>query len=165
MAQVCVCPEYFTITDTGELCLRAGQQGLRERRIYLDVGVHQFRRSDYPWLARVRVQVQGAGGGSAGADASAGQCTARPGGAGGGYSESLIEASALGAVETVVVGEGGAAGIRNNPGGAGGSSSFGGFCTAPGGRRHSEHGHRHDPVRGERRQRGDQRRRAAHHRW
>ncbi|WP_119983742.1 hypothetical protein [Streptomyces sp. 11-1-2] len=59
-------------------------------------------------------------------------------GRGGGYSESLLEVSALGSVESVTVGTGGAAGNGNSPGGAGGSSSFGGLVTAR--RVRSEHG-------------------------
>jgi hypothetical protein len=57
----------------------------------------------------------------------------RPGGAGGGFSESLIEASAHGAVETIVVGAGGEAGTTAENGGAGGPRSFGGFVLANGG--------------------------------
>lgn len=133
MASVCVCSDYFTINDDGELCLLPGRQGLRDVVLFPDPGTYQFRKSDYPWLARVRVLVQGAGGGSAGADAGDNQCLVRPGGAGGGYSESLLDVSALGAVESVVVGAGGTAGSGNAPGGVGGSSSFGGLATAPGG--------------------------------
>ncbi|QFY09984.1 hypothetical protein GBF35_28070 [Nonomuraea phyllanthi] len=86
----------------------------------------------YPWLARIRVraQVQGAGGGSAGANAVPNEAIARAGGAGGDWGKSLIQASALGASESVVVGAGG---VENNPGSSGGPSSFGGFVTAAGG--------------------------------
>lgn len=133
MARICVCSDYFTVNDDGELCAKPGSMGLREMLVFDDVGTHQFRKSDYPWLARVRVRCQGAGGGSAGADAASGQCIVRPGGAAGGYSESVLEAAALGAVETIVVGAGGSAGSGNGTGGAGGQSSFGGFVVAPGG--------------------------------
>ncbi|MFF5477984.1 hypothetical protein ACFY5C_11695 [Streptomyces sp. NPDC012935] len=102
-------------------------------RTFNDPGTYQFEKADFPWLARVRVKVQGGGGGSAGANAAANQCIVRPCGAGGGYSESLIEASALGAVETIVVGAGGEAGTTAESGGAGGSSSLGGFVLANGG--------------------------------
>jgi hypothetical protein len=52
---------------------------------------------------------------------------------GGGYSESFLDASALGASENVTVGAGGVAGDFDTAGGAGGPSSFGGFAVAPGG--------------------------------
>jgi len=133
VAQVCVCSDYFTVDDDGRLCLIPGRQGLRDVLYITDTGNTSFAKADYPWLARIRVKVQGAGGGSAGADADAGECIVRPGGTGGGYSESLIEATALGSSETITVGAGGAAGAPNADGGAGGSSSFGGFVTAPGG--------------------------------
>lgn len=133
MANACVCGERLEVNDAGELCIVPGSNGFRQQVIYASPGVHQFRKDDYPWLARVRVQVQAAGGGSAGANAAPNELIARPGGAGGGWSESVIEAAALGAVETVVVGAGGAAGVGNNPGSAGGPSSFGGFCSAVGG--------------------------------
>lgn len=80
-----------------------------------------------------QVQAQGGGGGSAGADAAAGQCIVRPGGSGGGWSMSLLEVSALGAVESIVVGVAGAGGVGNNGGGTGGASSLGGLVIAPGG--------------------------------
>lgn len=134
MARACACDTYFTVdTSTGELCLKPGTQGLRRVLTYGTPGTHTFRKGAYPWLARVRVIVQGAGGGSAGANAATDQCIVRPGGAGGGYAESLIEAADLGATETIVVGAGGAAGTGNAAGGAGGSSSFGGFAIAAGG--------------------------------
>jgi hypothetical protein len=133
IASVCACGEYFTVNNDGELCLVPGQQGLRGIQEYKNPGVYQFRKSDYPWLARVKVRVQGAGGGAAGADAATDQLIARPGGAGGGYGERLIDAADLAAVESVVVGAGGAAGTATGAGGTGGSSSFGGFVIAPGG--------------------------------
>lgn len=132
-AAVCVCSDYFTVNDDGELCLLPGRQGLREVLTFSDPGTFQFAKATYPWLARVRVRVQAAGGGSAGANAADNELVARPGGAGGGYSESVIEAAALGAVETIVVGAGGAAGGTASDGGTGGGSSFGGLVTANGG--------------------------------
>lgn len=133
MATACVCETYFTVSETGELCLKPGVQGLRQMIVYSTPGVHQFTKAAFPWLARVRVEVQAAGGGSAGANAAANQCIVRPGGAGGGWSESLIPAASLGASESVVVGAGGTAGIGNSAGGPGGNSSFGGFVVAIGG--------------------------------
>ncbi|WP_329368684.1 hypothetical protein OG896_24435 [Streptomyces sp. NBC_00669] len=133
MASACVCGDYFTVGDDGELCLIPGTMGLRQIVVFDEPGASQFVTADYPWLARIRVHAQGGGGGSGGADATPDQCVARPGGAGGGQVTSLIEASALGAVETVVVGAGGTAGSGNQAGGAGDTSSFGGFVVAPGG--------------------------------
>ncbi|PWI20542.1 hypothetical protein DI272_18560 [Streptomyces sp. Act143] len=133
MAAVCVDPEYFDVGDDGRLTIVPGSADLRQIVYFKDPGNDTFEKADYPWLARVFVQVQAAGGGAAGAKASANQLVAHPGGTGGGYSERLIEASALGASETVIVGAGGTAGTPTVDGGNGGNSSFGGLCTANGG--------------------------------
>ncbi|MFE0763675.1 glycine-rich domain-containing protein [Streptomyces smyrnaeus] len=133
IASVCVCSDYFNVNDDGELCLNPGTMGLRQTRYFKEPGTFQFAKDDYPWLARVRVLVQGGGGGSAGANAASNECIVRPGAAGGGYAEAMVDASALGAVETIVVGAGGAAGTSNGAGGAGGTSSFGGYAVALGG--------------------------------
>lgn len=84
-------------------------------------------------LKRVKVTVVGGGGG-------AGNIVGSPvdtawAGAGGGCAIKLIEASVLGATETVTVGAGGAGGTgsANSSGAAGGTSSFGAHCTATGG--------------------------------
>lgn len=130
MASACVCGEYFNVSDTGELCLNPGTMGLRQIVRFTQPGTYQFRKSDYPWLARVRVLVQGAGGGSAGADSDTGQLIARPGAASGGYSEALVEVADLGDVETMVVGAPGAGGSR---------------VRARRRRRHRQHGLRHRP--------------------
>lgn len=132
MASVCACGEFFHVDDNGELCLNPGSTGLRERLIYTE-GTHQWRREDYPWLARLHVRVQAAGGGSAGGQAGPGTLVARAGGAGGGYSESLLTVDQVGGFETIIVGDGGTAGIGNNDGGPGGNSSFGGLIVANGG--------------------------------
>lgn len=133
MASVCVDDEYFEVGDDGRLTLIPGQQGLRQTLYFKTPGSYTFEKAAYPWLARVLVKVQAGGGGAAGARAGAGMLTAQPGGSGGGYAERLIEASALGAAETIVVGEGGEAGTPTEGGGPGGNSSFGGLCTALGG--------------------------------
>lgn len=133
LSSACVCGEYFNVNNEGELCLNPGTMGLRGTVRFSTPGTFQFVKADYPWLARVQVQAQGAGGGSGGADASPGEAIFRPGGAGGGWSSSLIDVSLLGAVETVVVGVGGAGGTGNQPGTAGGTSSFGGLVVATGG--------------------------------
>lgn len=133
MAQVCVCSDYFLVDDDGSLCLVPGSMGLRDVIYYDEPGTFQFSKADYPWLASIRVKVQGGGGGAAGARADAGELVATIGGAGGGYSESFLKASALGATENITVGAAGSAGDFDTDGGAGGSSSFGGLVVAPGG--------------------------------
>ncbi|MEU0059079.1 hypothetical protein [Streptomyces sp. NPDC006334] len=119
--------------STGQLTMKPGTMGLREMLIFDTPGTVLFQKANYPWLARLRVRVQAGGGGAAGADADPGECIVRTGGTGGGYSEALIEAAALGATETIVVGAGGAGGVGNQPGEDGGGSSFGAFATAFGG--------------------------------
>lgn len=133
MASVCVDDGYFDVTPDGRLTLIPGRLGLRQVLYYRTPGAHQFVKANYPWLSKVRVRVQGAGGGAAGARALAGQLVAQPGGSGGGYSESLIDAAVLGAVETIIVGQGGAPGGPTTDGGNGGASSFGGWVMANGG--------------------------------
>jgi hypothetical protein len=130
---VCVDDQYFDVGPDGRLTMVPGSLGLREIVYFKEAGTHEFNKAAYPWLARIWVQVQAAGGGAAGARANAGQLVAGPGGTGGGYAERLIEASALGATETIVVGDGGSAGTPTVDGGNGGNSSFGGFATANGG--------------------------------
>lgn len=133
VANVCVDSSYFRVTEDGELSLKPGIQGFRERVIFRDPGAHQFTKESYPWLARVFIEVQGAGGGSAGADASADECIARAGGAGGAFASSWHSVNTLGDTETIVVGAGGVAGGTASSGGNGGSSSFGGLVVAAGG--------------------------------
>ncbi|MFD0208955.1 hypothetical protein ACFVH9_07445 [Streptomyces hirsutus] len=133
MAAVCVDDGYFDVGDDGRLTMVPGSLGLRRVVYFKDPGTHEFSKADYPWLARVLVKVQAGGGGAAGARASANHLVSSPGGAGGGYSERLIQVSALGATETIVVGAGGTAGTPTVDGGPGGNSSFGGACTANGG--------------------------------
>lgn len=133
MSRSCADGAYFQITDNGELTMVPGSLGLRKVLYYDKPGTYSFTKASYPWLARVRVQCQGGGGGSAGATADAGELIARPGAPAGAWAQSLIEASALGATEAVVVGAGGAGGQDNNGGSAGGTSSFGGLVSAGGG--------------------------------
>ncbi|MBP2703543.1 hypothetical protein JOL79_06985 [Microbispora sp. RL4-1S] len=130
---VCVCPDYLRVDENGHLCVVPGSLGWRQRLIFSTPGTATFQKATYPWLARVFVQVQGAGGGSAGANAASGQLVARPGGAGGGYSESLLDVASLPAAVTVTVGAGGLAGGSTTAGGKGGDSSFGTLVAATGG--------------------------------
>lgn len=81
-------------------------------------------------IRKVRVQLSGGGGGGAAGDATNGSGS---GGAAGGYSEKLIDVSAISS-ESVTVGAGGAgATSTGGNGSAGGSSSFGGHLSATGG--------------------------------
>lgn len=79
------------------------------------------------------VYVLGAGGGSGSAPAtSSTQTSASPGGASGSWAFVKLLASDIGASQTYVVGQGGAAGV-GGAGGNGGPSSFGSLISAPGG--------------------------------
>lgn len=81
----------------------------------------------------VLVQVLAGGGAGGGAAAtSSGEHAAGGGGGAGGYAESLLDASTLGASETVTVGAAGS-GSSGAAGGDGGDSSFGVHVTANGG--------------------------------
>ena len=80
-------------------------------------------------VTRVEVEVWGGGSGSAygaGGHASGG-------GGGGGYSRRIINGLTPGAAITVTVGAGGAGGNSTTLPTAGGTSSFGGYCSATGG--------------------------------
>lgn len=79
----------------------------------------------------VFIQVWGGGGGSGGCAAAA---SGSGSGGGGAYIEAWIPASALGATESLNIGAAGTAGASgDNPGGAGGNSTFGSWLTAYGG--------------------------------
>lgn len=100
--------------------------------LYLDTpgtfsGASGFEKGDWVWLKYIRVTVWGAGGGSGGVPApGASNSSASDGGAGGGFAQGLIPASALGNQETYIVGAGGTAGaVTPGAGGNGGTSSFG----------------------------------------
>lgn len=76
---------------------------------------------------KVRVVGGGGGGGQAGTTATEDASSAGAGGGGGGYSERIIAAATLTPTVTVTVGAGGASAST------GGTSSYGGFCSATGG--------------------------------
>lgn len=124
---------FFSIDGTGNLTFRRESVGLQETLVFATPGVFNFTKSLHPGLTRVRVRAIGGGGGGAGADAAPGEQVARAGGSGGGYSESVLDAAALGAVTIVSVGLGGNGGVGNDNGDNGGDSSFGGFVLARGG--------------------------------
>lgn len=134
MAKACVDSTFFDVDPaTGELTHRPGSTGMRQILYFRNVGVFQFNKADYPWLANVRVRAQAGGGGSASTGPTVNSCAAQPGAAGGGYAESFLPASALGATESVVVGQGGNGGVSGGDGNAGQNSSFGGHVIAIGG--------------------------------
>jgi hypothetical protein len=88
-------------------------------------------------ITKIKVRVIGGGGGGGGAQASAGgggtRVASAGGGAAGGYSEKIIDVSAIPSA-TITIGVGGAAGASNGAdGGTGGTSSFDIYCSATGG--------------------------------
>lgn len=104
---------FFEILPDGNLSFRRESVGLQQMIVDASAGVVQFTKASYPGLTRIRVRAIGGGGG--------------------GYSESVIDAAALGASESVTVGLGGNGGVGNDAGDNGGDSSFGGFVIARGG--------------------------------
>jgi hypothetical protein len=94
-----------------------------------------FTKATYPWLRAIRVKVQGAGGGGGGCPTTGSSATAVGcAGGGGSYSESFItDIAGLASSVTVTRGAGGAGGIGNTDGSAGGDSSFGSLVTTTGG--------------------------------
>lgn len=103
-------------------------------REYTTAGTDSFAKADFPGVRWLHVICVGGGGGGSGCTAGAGVSLSRPGGSGGNYSESWIDAATVGASVTVTVGAGGAGGLAaNGTGGDGGESSFGTLVTAPGG--------------------------------
>jgi len=133
MARICVDATFFQIDPSGNLTFRRESVGLQQLLVFATPGVATFTKANFPGLTRIRVRAIGGGGGGAGADAAAGEQVARAGGSGGGYSESVLDAAALGANETITVGSGGNGGVGNDTGDNGGDSSFGGFVMARGG--------------------------------
>jgi hypothetical protein len=85
-------------------------------------------------LKRVKVTaVAGGGSGGSGPQSAANQTASGSGGGGGGTSIKTIDASSLGATETVTIGAGGVAAVAQGNGNAGGTTSFGAHCSATGG--------------------------------
>lgn len=82
-----------------------------------------------PNVTTVEVEVWGGGGGGG---SGTGPTTGGSGGAGGGYCLKRVSGLVPGASISVTVGAGGTAGVASD-GGAGGTSSFGTYCSATGG--------------------------------
>lgn len=133
MARVCVDSTYFDVTPGGLLTFKPESVGIQQLLVFDTVGSTAFMKASFPGLRKLRIRVIGGGGGGAGAEAAPGQSIARSSGSGGTYSESLLDASGIGASETITVGAGGTGAVGNIAGGNGGTSSFGGLVTAPGG--------------------------------
>lgn len=137
-----------TINGAATLILVRGQQGILYRtsteweflftnRSQSTVKIEVFTASGtYTRKAgckKIRVRVIGGGGSGGGCAPTAGaQSSAGSGASSGGYSEKWIEATALGATETVTVGVA-VNGTTNANGTAGNPSSFGAHCSATGG--------------------------------
>lgn len=117
---------------SGLLTFNPAAVGIQQLLVFDTVGTTAFTKASYPGLRKIRVRCVGGGGGAGGALAASGSVI-REGASGGSYSESLLDASALGASESITVGAGGTAGTGNVAGGNGGTSSFGGFVIALGG--------------------------------
>jgi hypothetical protein len=126
--------QFFDIDPSGNLTFKRNSVGLQRLLVFSTPGNTTFTKASFPGLTRLRVRAVGGGGGASGAAADAGEGVARTGGGGGAYSESVLDATAIGASETITVGAGGAGGTGNVAGVDGGASSFGGLVTAPGGR-------------------------------
>lgn len=134
MARVCVDSRFFNVDGSGNLTFIPSSVGIQQLLVFDTVGTVSFTKASYPGLLKVRVRCVGGGGGGAGANNGAGPSIAQTSGSGGNYAESLLNASALGASESITVGAGGAGGSGGNVSGSnGGASSFGGFVIAPGG--------------------------------
>lgn len=106
--------------------------GVKWGDVSLSVDIQTFNASG-TWTKpagakSVLVQAWGAGG--SGAKDSVRNCGA---GGGGGYFQVLLQASSLGATETVTIGAGGAAVASNGAGNVGGNTTFGTLVTAYGG--------------------------------
>lgn len=122
------------MNGSGLLTFKPGSVGLQQLLAFTTPGTSSFTKATYPGLRLVRVRAVGGGGGGAGAAITPGGTSiVHPSASGGGYSESILLASGLGASETVTVGLGGAGSVGNVNGANGGTSSFGGFVIAPGG--------------------------------
>lgn len=111
-----------------------GSGGLQNVQIFTGNGTWN-KPTNFTDRSYIEVWVIGGGGGSGGCGAtSAGQAAESGGGGAGGVGYKRINSAALGASETVTVGAPGAAGVAgNNPGGAGGTSSFGAHLSCTGG--------------------------------
>ena len=116
----------FLTTDGNDLSWASAGGGLKSIQVFTSSGTWTKPTG----INLVRVRLVGGGGGGESGNTGGGES-----GAAGGYSEKLIDVSAVSSV-TVTVGSGGAGGstASSTPAGNGGTSSFGSFCSASGGR-------------------------------
>ena len=110
----------------------AGSSGVYSDAIYKTTSGTYAKPADLKFII---VEVVGGGGSGGGTQATGASTRAgSSGGGGGGYSRKKILASALAGSETVTIGTGGSApSAGNNPGNAGGTTSFGTHLQATGG--------------------------------
>ncbi|MBJ2176922.1 phage tail protein [Pseudomonas veronii] len=117
-------PAWTEITQATHLPCRA-------KVYYKTAGVYQWTVPD----SVTKVQVEVVGGGGSGAFGADGSTTTGPGGGGGGGISQRLCTVVPGSVITVTVGAGGDGVSTEGAGGvSGGTSSFGSFCSATGGR-------------------------------
>jgi hypothetical protein len=140
IARICLDSTFFDVDADGNLTFNRGSVGIQPPILtFTTPGTYSFTKASFPGLTRIRVTVIGGGGGGAGGNSDnddSAAAGAGDGGAGGGMSMSVLDASVLGATETIVVGAGGTGGPFGMPaenGTAGGDSSFGGLVIAKGG--------------------------------
>lgn len=131
MARVCVDSTYFDVGSNGLLTFKPSSVGIQQMLVIQ--ASTTFTKATYPGLRKVQIQAVGGGGGAAGAQAVGFPLIASPSASGGSYVESLVDASVIGASETVTVGAAGLGGLGNVAGTNGGQSSFGSLVIAPGG--------------------------------
>jgi hypothetical protein len=130
---------YYNSNDDKFRCYEGGvwlncidsQVGVQSVR-YTSSGT--FDKADYPGMKAIIMEAVGAGGGGGGAASTgANQAAVGGGGGGGNYMRAYIPVNSLAPSETVTVGTGGAGGTAGaNNGSAGGSTSFGSFCSTDG---------------------------------
>jgi hypothetical protein len=105
--------------------------GLMSMQVFTTPGANTWTKP--AGINKVLVMLVGGGGGGGGVDANTGQLSVGSNGSGGGYSQKLIDVTAI-ASETVTIGAAGAGGAAGaNNGAQGGTTSFGAHCQATGG--------------------------------
>ncbi len=119
----------FTAADQAAARATVGALGVIRVQTFTSSGTYT---PDINLIYAVVECVGGGGGGGAGVGAT-GSVFAGAGGGSGGYSRKYMDATTIGASQAVTIGAGGAGGVGDADGGAGGATSFGSACTANGG--------------------------------